>query len=214
MIKNSYLTTVFLILGLFTGSYGLADDSFHLSSGQTKILRFAEDLEKVTASVPGIVSLRPSPNKRELTIVGKKNGRTTVTIELRKGAPLHKSIVVGSAGSLGQRLRSLKSRLNSKGFNATIEGSKVILTGSINSRDKMNMLYKIMGSDSLLVDDRTRKPFNNLSMVARSINIVLRANQLGHLKVKAIGKVVSLLGIPKNKQEMELALRISKHIYR
>ena len=202
-----------LLMILFSWSHlGFSRNHYQLKKDERKILSFKSDLRRVTSSQPGIVDLTVSNNKRLLTITAQKKGETRVTIELRRGKKIFKYVTVDD-NTLNQRLYALQNRLLQNKFQASMNKSKVIITGTISSSREMNFLTKIIGEDALIVDDQTTKTFKNLNRTTEMINQILRSNDLGHLKIRSIGKVIAMFGIPKNNQERGLALKIARHIH-
>lgn len=178
-----------------------------LSPGEQEVLR-VPGLTRIAVGDPAVADVTPT-SKGELLVLGKKLGRTTLTLWTARGLETRQLVVDdGHASELGQRLKSLVSpSLRVERFS-----SYTVVDGTLDSVEEWSRLNALVGSDPNVKVLARLNP-RVLPVVAQRITAEFHKAGLSQARAECVGQTVFLEGSVADEVELKRALLIANALY-
>lgn len=185
-----------------------AQESLQLAVGQEISVDLPDIAKAVDLSNADVVSVSKGRTKQTLYLKGLRVGQTKMVITLGQGKRLNYSVVVGN------KLKEIERQLKTiSGIKYEVRSGRIHVQGTLSHRQakvKLNQLKRRYGN---LIIDTTEAVIASNSTVVRTINRILRENDIANIQAHAYGRIVVLEGSAKNESQAEMALRIARIIY-
>lgn len=196
-----------LTLALTTALAVSATDTIKLQPGEQQVLKYV-GLKRVAMVNEDVASVRVT-GAGELLLLGKQQGRTSITLWLADKI-LYKTIVVDN-GKASELSRLVKEQV-SPTLKVEEYGNKVVIEGTLDAVEEMDRLKLLVGDEpnvKLLVRMNPRV----LPFVASQINQAFDKEGLRTARANAIGNKIFLEGSVADQTELNKATQIADAIY-
>jgi hypothetical protein len=183
-------------------------ESLRVAPGAQQVLRI-EGLVRVAVGDPEVADVRVT-GASEVMIVGRRSGRTSLTIWTRRGEPQTRTVVVAD-----DRLASLAAAIREKVGGAlvlTVLDDKLVVDGMLHSVEDWQRLKTLVEGEpgvKLLV----RLDPAVLPALAKQITAALRRAGLGNATAVAVGSRIVLEGSVADEAELKKAQLIADAYY-
>lgn len=178
-----------------------------VAPGAQEVLR-VPGLTRIAVGDANIADVRPT-SKGELLVLGKKLGRTTLTLWTSHGLETRQLVVDDDhASELGQKLKSLVSpSLRVERFS-----SYTVVDGTLDSVEEWSRLNALVGDDPNVKVLARLNP-RVLPVVAQRITAEFHKAGLSQARAECVGHTVFLEGSVADEGELKRALLIANALY-
>ncbi len=186
----------------------LAAEPVRLAPGAQEVLKVGA-VSRVAVADPNVADVI-STSRGELLVLGKQQGRTTLTLWPTSGGTQTRQIVVddGKGVELARKVRELVSpTLKVEQFNG-----QTIIDGTLDSVDEWRRLKTLVEGDAsvkLLVRMNARV----LPIIAEQMNAAFKKQGLTQARAECIGQTIFLEGSVADDKELHKALVIANAYY-
>lgn len=185
----------------------LAAEPVRVSPGEQEVLR-APGVTRIAVGDPSVADVTPTRGG-ELLLLGKRLGKTNITLWTPRGIEVRQVIVDdGKATALGEKLKALVSpSLRVEQF-----GGHTIIDGTLDSMEEWGHL------NALVADDASVKVLARLNprvlpVVAQRITQAFHKAGLTQARAECVGQTVFLEGSVADEAELKRALLIANALY-
>ncbi|MEW5743686.1 MAG: pilus assembly protein N-terminal domain-containing protein [Myxococcota bacterium] len=185
----------------------LAAEPVRVSPGEQEVLR-APGVTRIAVGDPSVADVTPTRGG-ELLLLGKRLGKTNITLWTPRGIEVRQVIVDdGKATALGEKLKALVSpSLRVEQF-----GGHTIIDGTLDSMEEWGRL------NALVADDASVKVLARLNprvlpVVAQRITQAFHKAGLTQARAECVGQTVFLEGSVADEAELKRALLIANALY-
>lgn len=188
-----------------------ADPPIRVGVGTQEIVR-SPGLVRAALADPGVADVNVvDAAAGEILILGKRSGRTTLTIWTRgKSRPSTRTIVVDD-GKLAQLSQLVKEKVDPT-LKCEVFGGKLVIDGELDSVEDYQRLKTLVSDQP---DVKLLVKLNPLALpaLAAAINAELRRQGLVHATAKAVGNRLVLEGSVADEEERAKAQLIAESLY-
>ncbi len=213
-IQKPVLTNIMLLFIAFIGcgAPSLFAKTYSMYLNSEKTLTFGSTVKEVTTSKRPKVNIVKGTDKKELIITAKKIGQTKIDINLENGEK--KSITILSTKKpVIANLADIIKQLNKiPGLKSYQTDKFITVNGKITQRKSENDFNRIRRSYPEIIVDKTKISYPSNTTVVKTINRVLKENDISNIQAYSYGRILSLEGSAKDDQQKALALKIAKMI--
>ncbi|MEW6431514.1 MAG: pilus assembly protein N-terminal domain-containing protein [Myxococcota bacterium] len=185
----------------------VAADPVVLSPGEQSVLR-VPGITRIAVGDPTVADVTPTA-KGELLVLGKKLGRTTLTLWSARGLETRQLVVDdGHASELGVKLKQLVSpSLRVEKF-----AGYTVVDGTLDSVEEWSRLNALVGGDPNVKVLARLNP-RVLPVVAQRITAAFHKAGLAQARAECVGQTVFLEGSVADEVELQRALLIANALY-
>lgn len=178
-----------------------------LSPGEQSVLR-VPGITRIAVGDPNVADVTPT-SKGELLVLGKKLGRTTLTLWSARGLETRQLVVDdGHASELGLKLKQLVSpSLRVERF-----AGYTVVDGTLDSVEEWSRLSALVGGDPNVKVLARLNP-RVLPVVAQRITAEFHKAGLAQARAECVGQTVFLEGSVADEVELKRALLIANALY-
>lgn len=178
-----------------------------LSPGEQSVLR-VPGITRIAVGDPNVADVTPT-SKGELLVLGKKLGRTTLTLWRARGLETRQLVVDdGHASELGVKLKQLVSpSLRVERF-----AGYTVVDGTLDSVEEWSRLSALVGGDPNVKVLARLNP-RVLPVVAQRITAEFHKAGLAQARAECVGQTVFLEGSVADEVELKRALLIANALY-
>lgn len=190
-------------------SLSAAPDTVRLAPGMQLTLK-QPGLTKVAVANPEVADVRATGSSGELLLIGKQKGRTNITLWLKGGKQLTRTVIVddGRSSEIAKMIHELVNPvLDVQTFNG-----QVIIDGTLDSMEEYNRLHKLVGDDPNVRILAKLNP-RVLPFVASQITQAFRKEGIREATAVAVGGRIILEGSVADEEERRKAETIAAAYY-
>jgi len=185
----------------------LSAEPVRLSPGAQEVLR-VPGVTRIALGDPAVADVTPT-SRGELLLLGKRLGRTTLTLWTPRGIETRQLVVDdGKASELGAKVKSLVSpSLRVEQF-----GGTTVIDGTLDSVEEWGRLRALVGDDPSVKVLAQLNP-RVLPVVASRITQAFHKAGLVQARAECVGQTVFLEGSVADEGELKRALLIANALY-
>ena len=206
------LTSV-IITFLFVFNGKNKDSTFNMHVDETQSIHYSKDIISIDVSERNIIIVSTSSEKRLLSLKAVKPGNVFVTVKLKDSSSTTYNITVKDKDYTTDALSEVKKILKKiPGTTYHIEDQSIVISGEIYTAGEGLLFEQLLTRFADSITDKTTKPYQNYNLMTLQINKILEDKNLSHYFIKNIGKIMYIVGSPKNDAEKKIVLDLVKLI--
>jgi pilus assembly protein CpaC len=183
--------------------------AIRVSPGSQVVIQ-APGLQRVAVGNPEIADFTVTEG-RELLVLGRKRGQTSLTLWARGAEPTTRTVIVDD-GRLSDLAAAIREKV-SRTLTTEVVNGKLVVDGLLDSVGQYRRLRALVGDDPEVVVLARLDP-RALPAVADEITLELRRNGIRTVKAAAYGGQIALEGSVADGEELKRAQLIADSIYR
>lgn len=205
------LALLALLFALVSGAaQAQENDAINLPVGGKKTIQLPDIASAVKISRAGVIEVSRGETKKKLVIRGKGGGTTNLTVDTVDGRSVSYMITVSDKSMLRQAYGQAAAI---PGVQASMQEDRIVVGGMLRSQSAYDRLQALKRNYGGLIVDSTQKDLPSNNTIVSAINNVLTENDIANIQAASYGRLIVLVGSPKDEMQHQLALRIAKMIH-